>query len=102
MATPSETSPCLPAVCSLHSKMEVAAALHHTSGLRTSSTAAATQSVDFASAPVAVVGSLPPCEVFAAPVFDHVPVVREQVIVQAIPRCRWFTSSSCRVCWVRV
>ena len=66
-----------------HSKMEVAAALHHTSGLRTSSTAAATQS---ASDPVAVVGSLPPCEVFAAPVFDHVPVVREQVIVQAIPR----------------
>ena len=66
--------------------MEVAAALHHTSGLRTSSTAAATQSVIFASDPVAVVGSLPPCEVFAAPVFDHVPVVREQVIVQAIPR----------------
>ena len=69
-----------------HSQMEVAAALHQTSGLRTSSTAAATQSVNFASAPVAVVGSLPPCEVVAAPVFDHVPVVREQVIVQAIPR----------------
>ena len=63
--------------------MEVAAALHHTSGLRTSSTAAATQS---ASDLVAVVGSLPPCEVFAAPVFDHVPVVCEQVIAHAIPR----------------
>ena len=42
--------------------------------------------MDFASAPVAVVGSLPPCEVFAAPVFDHVLVVREQVIVHAISR----------------
>ena len=85
------------------SKMEIAAALHHTSGLRTSSTAAATQSVDFASVPAAVVGSLPPCEVFAAPVFDQVhqeqlaageiteniakiPVVQEQVLVKAIPR----------------
>ena len=42
--------------------------------------------MNFASDPVAVVGSLPHCEVFAAPVFDHVPVVREQVIVQATPR----------------
>ena len=83
--------------------MEIAAALHHTSGWRTSSTAAATQSVNFASVPAAVVGSLPPCEVFSAPVFDQVhqeqlaagdipenmvdiPVVHEQVIVQAIPR----------------
>ena len=50
-----------------------------------------------------VFGSLPPCEVFAAPVFDQVlqvqfaadettenianfPVVQEQVLVQAIPR----------------
>ena len=86
-----------------HSEMEIAAALHHTSGLRTSSTTAATQSVNFASVPAAVVGSLPPCEVFAAPVFDQVhqeqlaaseipenmveiPVVREQVKVQEIPR----------------
>ena len=86
-----------------HSKMEIAAALHHTSGLRTSSTAAATQSVNFASVPAAVVGSLLPCEVSAAPVFDQVrqeqlaageipenmvdiPVVHEQVFVQASPR----------------
>ena len=77
-----------------HSKMEVAAALHHTSGMRASSTAQ--------SAP-RVVGSLPPAEEFSLPVFYQVhqeqsaagditenivdsPVVQEQVVVQAIPR----------------
>ena len=82
--------------------MEIATALHHTSGLRTSSTAAATQSVNFASVPAAVVGSLPPGEVFAAPVYDQVHqeqiaasemteniaeilVVQQQVIVGTLP-----------------
>ena len=72
-----------------HSKMEIAAALHHASGMR-------------ASAP-RVVGSLPPAEEFSLPVFYQVyqeqsvaggstenivesPVVQEQVVVQAIPR----------------
>ena len=76
-----------------HSKMEVATALHHTSGMRASTTAQ--------SAP-RVVGSLPPVEEFSLPVFDQVhqeqlaageitenivesPVVPELVIVQAIP-----------------
>ena len=74
--------------------MEVAAALHHTSGMRASTTAQ--------SAP-RVVGSLPPVEEFSLPVFYQVhqeqfsagettenivefPVVQEQMIVQAIPR----------------
>ena len=43
-----------------HSKMEVAAALHHSSGLRTSTAA------------LRVVGSLPPAEEFTRPVFGHV------------------------------
>ena len=74
-----------------HSKMEVAAALHHSSGLRTSTAA------------LRVVGSLPPAEEFSRPVFGHVhqeqsaagempenmvefPDVQEQVLVQAVPR----------------
>ena len=84
-----------------HSKMEVAAALHHSSGLRTFTTA---QFSSTAVEPIAprVVGSLPPVEEFTLPVYDHVhqeqfaagemsvnkveiPVVQEQVIVQAIP-----------------
>ena len=84
-----------------HSKMEVAAALHHSSGLRTSSTA---QFSSTAVEPIAprVVGSLPPVGEFSAPVYDQVhqelvassentenfaeiPVVHEQVIVQDIP-----------------
>ena len=84
-----------------HSKMEVAAALHHSSGLRTSSTA---QFSSPAVEPIAlcVVGSLPPAVEFTGPVYDQVhqeqfaegemsenmveiPVVQEQVIVQAIP-----------------
>ena len=77
-----------------HSKMEVATALHHTSGLRRT---AVEPSTPF------VVGSLPPGEEFALPVFYQVhqeqsaagemtensvesPVVQEQVIVQAILR----------------
>ena len=83
------------------SKMEVAAALHHSSGLRTSSAA---QFSSTAVEPIAprVVGSLPPAEEFTRPVYGHVhqeqfaagetteniaeiPVVQEQVIVQAIP-----------------
>ena len=85
-----------------HSKMEVAAALHHTSGMRASTTAQfSTTSVD-PSAP-RVVGSRPPVEEFTLPVFYQVhqeqsaageimenivesPVVQEQVIVQAILR----------------
>ena len=83
-----------------HSKMEVAAALQHTSGMRASTTAhSSTPAVD----PIAprVVGSLLPVEEFALPVFYQVhqeqsaagemtenlvenPVVQEQVIVQAI------------------
>ena len=76
-----------------HSKMEVAAALHHTSGLRST---AVEPSTPF------VVGSLPPVGEFSGPVFDQVhhelfaagempentvefPVVQEQVIFQAIP-----------------
>ena len=81
--------------------MEVAAALHHSSGLRTSTTA---QFSSTAVEPIAPrdVGSLPPVEEFTGPVYDHVhqeqfaagemsenmveiPVVQEQVIVQAIP-----------------
>ena len=84
-----------------HSKMEVAAALHHTSGLRTSTT---TQFSSTAVEPIAprVVGSLPPAAEFTRPVYDQVhqeqfaagemsenmveiPVVQEQAIVQAIP-----------------
>ena len=84
-----------------HSKMEVAAALHHTSGLRTSTT---TQFSSTAVEPIAprVVDPLPPVEEFSGPVYDQVhqeqfaagemsenmvefPVVLEQVIVQAIP-----------------
>ena len=84
-----------------HSKMEVAAALHHTSRQRTSTTA---QFSSTAVEPIAsrVVGSLPPVEEFTGLVYDHVhqeqfaagemsenmveiPVVQEQVIVQAIP-----------------
>ena len=84
-----------------HSKMEVAAALHHTSGLRTSTT---TQFSSTAVEPIAprVVDPLPPIEEFTGPVYDQVhqvqfaagempenmvefPVVQEQVIVQAIP-----------------
>ena len=83
-----------------HSKMEVAAALHHTCGLRTSST---TQFSSTAVEPIApVVVSLPPVEEFTGPVYDQVhqeqfaagemsenlvgiPFVQEQVIVQAIP-----------------
>ena len=72
--------------------MEVAAALHLSSGLRR------------------VVGSLPPAEEFTRPVYGHVhqeqfsagettenipdfPVVQEQVLVQAIPR--WSMSLLC-------
>ena len=84
-----------------HSKMEVAAALHHSSGLRTSTTA---QFSSTAVEPIAprVVGSLLPAEEATGPVYDHVHqeqfaagemsenmvefhVVQEQVIVQAIP-----------------
>ena len=51
--------------------MEVAAALHHTSGMRASTTAhSSTPAVD-PSAP-RVVGSLPPVEEFALPVFYQV------------------------------
>ena len=76
-----------------HSKMEIAAALHHTSGLRSTAVEP--------SAPH-VVGSLPPVEEFSGPVYDQVhqelftasvsteniaeiPVVHDQVIVQEIP-----------------
>ena len=84
-----------------HSKMEVAAALHHTSGRRTSTTP---QFSSTAVEPIAprVVDPLPPIEEFTGPVYDQVhqeqftagempenlveiPVVQEQVIVQAIP-----------------
>ena len=75
-----------------HSKMEIAAALHHTSGLRSTAVEP--------SAPY-VVGSLPPVEEFSGPVYDQVhqelftasvsteniaeiPVVQEQVIVPAV------------------
>ena len=117
--------------------MALATAAHHSS-LRVSSASTQTEYVagpapvteyvapapavfDAAPAPVTyheafprVVGSLPPGEVFAAPVFNQVhqeqlaageipenmvviPVVREQVIVHANSSCRWFTSSCCRV-----
>ena len=81
--------------------MEVAAALHHTSGQRTSTT---TQFSSTAVEPIAprVVDPLLPIEEFTGPVYDPVhqellaagempenmvefPVVQEQVIVQAIP-----------------
>ena len=84
-----------------HSKMEVAAALHHTSGRRTSTTP---QFSSTAVEPIAprVVVPLPHIGGFPGPVYDQVhqeqftagempenivefPVVREQVIVQAIP-----------------
>ena len=85
-----------------HSKMEVAAALHHTSGMRASTTAQFSTTAVDPSAP-RVVGSLPPVEEFSLPVFYQVhqeqsvageitenivefPVVQEQVIVQAISR----------------
>ena len=84
-----------------HSKMEVAAALHHSSGLRTSTTAQFSSTAVEPFAP-RVVGSLPPVEEFTGPVYDQVhqeqfaagemtentveiPVVQEQVIVHAIP-----------------
>ena len=74
--------------------MEVAAALHHTSGMRASTTAQSASRV---------VGSLPPVEEFSLPLFYQVhqeqsaageitenivesPLVPEQVIVQAFPR----------------
>ena len=73
--------------------MEIAAPLHHTSGLLSTAVEP--------SAPY-VVGSLPPVEEFSGPVYDQVhqelftasvssenivdfPVVQEQVIVQEIP-----------------
>ena len=83
-----------------HSKMEVVAALHHSSGLRTSTAA---QFSSTAVEPIAprVVDSLPPAEEFTRPVYGHVhqeqfaagemsekmmefPVVQKQVFVQAI------------------
>ena len=84
-----------------HSKIEVAAALHHSSGLRTSTAAQFSSTAVEPTAP-RVVGSLPPAEEFTRPVYGHVhqeqfaagemsenmvefPVVQEQVIVQAIP-----------------
>ena len=54
-----------------HSKMEVAAALHHTSGIRTSTTAQFSSSAVEPFAP-RVVGFLPPVEKFTVPVYDQV------------------------------
>ena len=84
-----------------HSKMEVAAALHHTSGRRTATTP---QFSSTAVEPIAprVVVPLPPIEEFPGPVYNllhqkqlaagetpenlvEIPVVQEQVIVQTIP-----------------
>ena len=79
-----------------HSKMEIAAALHHTSGMRTSTTA------HFSSTAVEPFAPLPPVEKFTVPVFDQVHqvqsaagevtenfakilVVHEQVIAQDFP-----------------
>ena len=84
-----------------HSKMELAAALHHTSGRRTSTTPHFSSTAVEPIAP-RVVDPLPPIEEFTVPVYDKVlqehfaasempenivefPVVPEQVIVQAIP-----------------
>ena len=51
--------------------MEVAAALHHSSGLRTSTAAHFSNTAVEPIAP-RVVGSLPPVEEFTGPVYDHV------------------------------
>ena len=51
-----------------HSKMEIAAAIHHTSRLRTSTTIAATQTVNFAPVPAAA----PDAATASVPVVEHV------------------------------